>query len=525
MVLQQIDGSGGGASQSNGGFIVDLTTEIYQVAGNLGTLDTSLTVALPPTSSSMPFGWYALRMGANDLYSNGKLVQAGPAKPATAPLNLVGSAFSTTQMDWSWSSIGGVDGYNVYNATTGVWISSVPALAIPTYRQANLAPSATVSVIVAGFTLSGDGPATNSATTYTLPAVPTAVTISNVTFEDLLLSWNASGNTSPATVYEVTQSSDNFVTDTSTPVPQIFNLSDNFVTIENLSANTTYYFRIRAFNNVGIPSGYSVSVTTRTRAPVTQPVAAGRTTTSIDWTWSDPGGVTNYRVYNATNNVLLATPALNSFTEVGLGTNTEHSIRVSAVTSAGEGPLSPPASAYTLAATPGTFNPPISGLTTGSFLVNWSNIGPNPFATGHNIVLTAFNNDGSMISQTTAAAGHGVYSIGFGGLTPSSLYGYSIVAMNADDVPLPSDSPPVVVGTTWTLPSAPNPLSVLGTSPTSISVTWATNNNGSSATYQVTYSSNNFLINIATAVSFADRFGGTRPSLPASSPRRPTRCA
>jgi len=506
MVLSQVDGSGGAASQSNGGFTVDLTTQIYINAANGATLDTSLTVALPATSAGLPYGWYTLRMGANDIYSDGTMIQVGPAKPASAPTNVTGVAAGISSMTWTWNVIGGVDGYNVYNATTGVFITSIPATGAPTFVETNLAPSATTSIMVAGYTLTGDGPLTNGPTTYTVSTCPINVTIASVTFSDLLLYWGDNGNAAPGTIYEVTQSSNGFTTDVSTPVPRLFNLSTTSTTITNLSANTTYYFRVQAFNLIGLPSSYSAIVSTRTRAPVTQPVVSGLTTTSIDWGWADPGGVTNYRVYNATNNVLLGTPVTNVFTEVGLGTNTEHSIRVSAVTSAGEGPLSPSASAYTAAATPGPFIPVISQLTTGSFLINWTNNG-NPLQTPYRTTLTQYAADGSVVGVTTAPALIAAFSQGYGGLIPSTLYGYDIVAENGDGID--SDTPPALFGSTYTLPAAPGTLAALGTTPTTITVGWSTNNNSSSATYEVTYSTDNFTLNISTAISFSAKYGGT----------------
>lgn len=508
MVLAQVDGSGGAASQSNGGFTVDLTTQIFLNAGNAATLDTSLTVALPATSAGLPYGWYTLRMGANDIYSDAAMVQVGPAKPTLAPANITGVAAGISSMTWTWDRIAGVDGYNVYNATTGIFISSIPASlsSRATFYQTALDPSATTSILVAGYTLSGDGPLTAGPTTYTVSTCPVNVTIASVTFSDLLLYWGTNGNTEPGTIYEVTQSSDAFVTDVSTPVPRLFNLSTTSTTITNLSANTTYYFRVQAFNLIGLPSSYSAIVSTRTRAPVTQPVVSGITTTSIDWGWADPGGVTNYRVYNATNNVLLGTPVSNVFTEVGLGTNTEHSIRVTAVTNAGEGPLSPSASAYTAAATPGPFNPVISQLTTGSFLINWTNNG-NPLETAYRTTITRYAPDGSVVAVTTTPPVVAVFSQGYGDLIPSTLYGYDIVAENGDEVR--SDTPPAVFGSTYTLPAAPGTLTTLGTTPTTISVGWSSNNNSSSATYEVTYSTDNFALNVATAIYFSEKFGGT----------------
>ncbi len=510
MLLQQVDGSGGGASQSNGGFVVDLTTEIFVNAGNLATLDTSLTVALPATNNALPYGWYSLRTGANDLYSDGKLVQVGPAKPVAAPTGMTGTALGVSSMTWSWNVVGGaIDGYNVYNATTGVFLSSIPATVTPTYIQTGLDPGATAAIIVGAYTLTGDGPLTNSPTSYTLSTTPVNVTIASVTFSDLLLFWGTNNNSFPGTVYEVTESSDNFVNDVSTPVPQLFHLTDPFTTINNLSPNTTYFFRIRAINPIGLFSPYSVVVSTRTRTPVTQPnaTAGGLTTTSILWNWADPGGVTNFRVYNATTGVLLAAPTVNSFNQVGLGTNTFHSIFVSAVTNAGEGPLSPSATAFSAAASPGLFVP-VANPTTGSITINWTNNG-NPLLTQYRVKLTEFDSAGATVgfflSTTTG------FNQGFPGLKPSTFYGHEIVAVNGDGV----DSAAVanVFGSTWTKPTPPINTRILGTTPTSITVAWDSNNNSSSATYEVTFTSNNF-INTSTAVAFSARFGGTSVTIP-----------
>ncbi|MDP3542197.1 MAG: kelch repeat-containing protein [Elusimicrobiota bacterium] len=505
VVLQQVDGSGGSASQSNGGFAVDLTTQIALYSPNFATMNTSVTVALPLTTAGLPYGWYALRTGANAIYSEGKLLQAGPAKPTTAPSGIAGAALGVSSMSWTWNAIAGVDGYNVYNATSGVFLTTIPATGSPTYLQTGLAPSATTSISIAAYTLTGDGPLTAGPTTYTVSTCPVNVTIASVTFSDLLLYWGFNGNASPGTVYEVTQSSDNFATDTSTPVPRLFNLTTNFTIISNLSANTTYFFRVQAINLIGLPSSYSAVVSTRTRAPVTQPTVSGRTTTSIDWRWADAGGVTNYRVYNATNSVLLGTPSSNLFTEVGLGTNTIHSIRVSAVTNAGEGPLSPSASAYTAAATPGPFNPVISQISQSSFSVNWTNNG-NPLDTRYDVTITEFASDGSVVANTTAEPTPGTFSQVFGGLIPSTLYGYSIIAVNGDD--LASENPPAVAGSTYTYPAPPVELIVTETAPTSISVAWERNNNSSSATYQVTYSTDGFTLHIATAVPLSAKYRG-----------------
>jgi len=514
LVLQQVDGSGGGGSQANGGFVVDLTTEIFANANNLATLNTSLAVKLPATSDAMPYGWYALRTGANDLYSDATMVQVGPAKPAAKPLNVTGVVRGVSSMTWSWDIVAGVDGYNVYNATTGVFISSVASNAGPrqTYIEFGLAASATTSILVAGYTLTGDGPLANSPTSYTLSTTPVNVTIASVTFSDLLLYWGTNGNGFPGTTYEVTASTDNFVTDFSTPVPKLFSLVNPFTTISNLLPNTIYSFRVRAFNPVGLASPYSAVVSTQTRAPVTEPKvsAAGRTTTSLNWDWDVPANTINFNVYNATSGVLLAQPAVGSFSQVGLGTNTVHSIYVTAVTAAGEGPLSPFGTAYTNAATPALVTVPAIFITTGSFNIVWDP-NENPLNTRFRLNVTEFGSDGTVAGVTQSTTTGIPFQLAAGSYPPATRLSYDIVAVNGEGLDSAS-----VSGTTWTFAARPLILpDPLATTPTTIMVGWGTNNNSSSATYEVTYSTNAFLLGtVVKAVSFADNFRGTSFTIP-----------
>lgn len=504
LVMQQVDGSGGAASQSNGGFVVDLTTQIFLNSANFATLNTSFTVALPLTSDALPYGWYSLRTGANGLFSDGTLVQVGPAKPVTAPANIIGTSQGTSSMSWTWNAMAGIDGYNVYNATTGVFVTTVPVSGSPRYDQSGLDATSGVSILVAGYTLSGDGPRGASGLYYTNPINPINLTISSVAASNLMLSWGANGNSFPDTAYEITQSTDNFVNSLSTPVPQIFAHSEPFMTITSLSAHTTYYYRVRAFNPSGLPSAYSLIASTQTRTPATLPAVASINTTSIQWGWPAPLGISSYRVYNATDGFLIGTPVLNSFTQSGLIPNTSHSVLVSAVTDAGEGPLSASATVYTAAASPGSFDPP-AAPTTGSLLISWSNNG-NPLMTSYRVTLIEVASDGSVASTGTAST-TGLFSLNFGGLKPSTLYRYTIVATNVDGID--SDTPPVVFGSTWTFPASPLPLAVIGTTPNSITVGWGVNNNTSSTTYQVTYSMDDFATNIATAIAFGANFKGT----------------
>ena len=81
------------------------------------------------------------------------------------------------------------------------------------------------------------------------------------------------------------------------------------------------------------------------------PVATALSTGSVSWTWSAAVGATSYKVYLATDSVAqYGAVGGPPFVVTGQSTNTALGIVVLAANSNGNGPLSIPATAYTLAA-------------------------------------------------------------------------------------------------------------------------------------------------------------------------------
>ncbi len=504
LILQKIDGSGGSASGSSPGFVADLTTLIPANAANLSTLDTSLQVTLPASSNKLPYGWYMTWVGNNDVHSlAAPLVQVGPAKP-TAVIPPV-SVFTqgTSSINYTWSAVAGpLDGYEVYSATSGLFLTTIAVSGSPSYMQTNLLPNTTAGILVAAYTLTGDGPLTASPTSYTLPNPPSGLYITSVTFNTLGLVWSPNQNLA-GTIYEVGESSDNFVTSFSTPVPEIVGLTNTFVTIQNLQPSTTYYFRVRSYNSAGLPSSWTASVSTLTRTSVSGVTGVAVSPTSIQWNWAPAGAVLNYKVYDSTSGLVLASPVSNSFLDTGLGIDTARSIQVSAVTPAGEGPLSSPTTVYTQAAMPAPVVPVLLGLTTGSFTLQWAPNG-NPNGIPYSIALIDYSVPSvGVVQYTTITA----FTAGFGNLNPAVLYYTQIAAVNGDGYA----SAPLIVGSTYTLAAPAANLKVVNTTPVSVSAAWSPGSAfvSTNTFYQVTYSTDNFVNSVSTAIPFASLYNGT----------------
>lgn len=516
VVLQRQDGATGTGSQGSAGFTIDLTTRIYRAGSNPSwdVTNSSISVLLPSNPGQLPRGWYQARVGASAIYSNALMMQIGPSKLTAAPASLSATALGVSSVVWTWSALagGGNDGFDVWSGTSGIFIATVPLSGVvpaqgapcagPCHFQTDLGPNTSVQLNVAGYNLSGDGPLTRSATFFTLAAVPSSFQISSVTANSILLTWNRNGNRD-GTIYEVSQSSDNFLTGPiiSTPTESL-NLQTTYFTISPLAENTTYYFRLRAFNGANVATAFTAIVSTRTRSPVFGLNGGAISPTSINWSWNNPGGVINYRVYNATSGALIASPSANSYLDTGLSTNSPRAVQVTAITGAGEGPLSPSVTVYTLAATPGLAGQPFLFIGTGSFVVTWMQ-NQNPPATQFQLWVSS--NAGLTVTTATTPS----LQAGMGDLREEGeLWETRVYALNGDNVL----SVPLILGSTPTLAGPINNLSLVGNGPDYISVAWSSFTlygvNTTSVTYQLTYSTDDFVTNITTAIAFSAGYNG-----------------
>lgn len=531
LILQAVDHSGGSSTQGNGGFLLDLSTYVYLQPGFSWTAASgTLTVTLPNTDpAALPYGWYGMRTVNNGVYSDAKMVQAGPALPTGGVSSLNGVVISSEIINFTWSNAGvsNHSGFNIYSGTTGIIIAQVTNPAATSFTQSGLQPNVTAQIIVAPYSLTGDGTLAYSGTFYTFASSPTALSVASVSVTSLELRWDVNKN-GPGTVFEVSMSTDNFATAFSTPVPYIAMTTTDHVLVQGLSPNTAYSFRVQAYNFPGFPSslttppnasGFSNVVSTTTRSTVTGLAGTRNGTTSIQWTWTDAlinaGAGDRYRVYNSTSGQLIVSTGNPVFVDVGLATNTQRSVMVSVfVNGVGEGPLTSGATAFTDAAVPLAASPAVINVSTGGFTALWTANG-NPLNTVYQCVITPLGpvdglGSGSIAGSTFTTTGFFCAASGLDApnVPPGSVLDIRVRAVNGDGFGTDAVDPTqlLVIGSTSTLARAPTNLTLVNTTPASISVQWDTNNNASSATYEVTYSTDGFLADVRFAKTFAQGY-------------------
>ena len=225
----------------------------------------------------------------------------------------------------------------------------------------------------------------NERNTFTLANPPISLAVSEVRLSSLTLTWGRNSNPL-STPYEISVSTDGFAAHFSTPVPFASGLTANTTTLYSLAPGTTYTLRVRAHNVNAVPTDFCGTVSTPTVPQALTGLAVSAAgVSSVSWSWATSVAAARYRVYNASNGVLLADTDSPSFDKTGLSTNTAHGIRVQPYTASGSGSLSPPVTGYALAATPAWLTAQTASSTT--LGVAWDAAG-NPGTTPYELSLS-----------------------------------------------------------------------------------------------------------------------------------------
>ncbi len=333
----------------------------------------------------------------------------------------------------------------------------------------------------------GTGPASAQSNAVTPAAPPGAPTIGTATagINSATVTWTAPASNGGAAIlgYVVTP----YIGGTA-QTAQTFNSTTTTETVTGLTANTTYTFKVAAFNVIGTgnQSAASNSITTPKTvagAPTIGTATSGNASVSLNWTAPTVTGgaaITGYVVTPYIAGVAQATQTFNSTatteTVTGLTNGTAYTFTVAAINSVGTGAASAQSNAVTPATVPGA--PTIGTATFGnaSATVTWTAPASNGGSAITGYVVTPYK---AGVAQTAQTFNSTATTETVTGLTNGSSYTFKVAAINSVGTGAQSAASNAV--TPATVPGAPTITTAVAAN-TSVAVTWtAPASNGGSA--------------------------------------------
>ncbi|MDR3634278.1 MAG: fibronectin type III domain-containing protein, partial [Isosphaeraceae bacterium] len=333
-----------------------------QIASLYGNATNSYTATGPFNGSTTYYfrvHAYALT-GANSAYATATVTTPGyPSQPT------IGAAVaqSDTVVTLTWSDVAGETGFRIERLVSGTWTAmGTVGTGVTSFTDTGLHEVTSYSYRLFATNAVGDSAPSATVSVMTLPAAPTGLTATAVSWKQINLSWT--DHSTVASSYYVEQSTNGT---TWTQIASVNGSTTNSDTATGpFNGSTTYYFRVRDYS-----VGYSTYATTSVITPAfpnapTLTSATPQSDTSITLAWQDVAGETGFRVERLVSGVWTAVGTVGAgvtmFTDTGLHEATSYSYHVVATNSAGDSAPSATLSATTLTAAPtGLTASPISG--------------------------------------------------------------------------------------------------------------------------------------------------------------------
>lgn len=392
------------------------------------------------------------------------IVTPGGTAPTT-PGSVRAVAVSSTEIDVSWQDSANETGYDIYGWNNGAWekrTANPLAANTTSYQATGLNPNTTYWFYVSATNTGAhaDSASVSATTQSGGPTSPEPLKAEAVSQTVVNLTWtNAVGETG----YNVYQW-DGSAWQKITASPLAADTTSYQVT--GLTANTTYYFYVSAFNASGKSDSASVTIATLGARPSSpEPLVVTATSAStIDLKWTNSKGETGYDVFQWTNgawqkitNTPLAADST-AYSVTGLASGTTYYFYVSAFNNSGRTDA-----AYQSATTfsagpavPGNFT--VQAISSSRIDLSWSDVAGE---SGYRVY--DWTGTGWHLTTTLNA---NVTSYSATGLTAGKTYYYYVEAFNATGVG----------AATWksatTFVSAPDPLKLTVVSNTQINLSW-----------------------------------------------------
>ena len=246
----------------------------------------------------------------------------------TAPLSFKATALSGTEINLSWNSVAGANGYQVVEWINGAWTQIANLRSGSTSDAVTyLSPDTTYGFDVAAYNSAGSSWAEGNSIT-TPPAAP-ALNATAVSSTQILLSWNSVAG---ANGYQVVE----WINGAWRPIINLGNSSTSYA-VTGLNPGTTYDFDVAAYNSAGISWANGNSITTLPAAPALNATAVS--STQILLSWNSVAGANGYQVVEWINGAWTQIATLDggstSYAVSGLSSGTTYYFLVGAFNTSG----------------------------------------------------------------------------------------------------------------------------------------------------------------------------------------------
>ena len=345
------------------------------------------------------------------------------------PTNLTVSSPTSTGVSLDWDDVTGATGYEYRHRENGTQTWGTPiAVAVSEASVTGLSGGTQYDFSVRATNADTESLWTSSVQETTLPEAPASLIVSAKTHDSITFDWD---DMTGAAGYAYQYREDG---ETNWSTEQ--NITTSTVTLTGLDAQTTYEFRVRAYDSSDRYSGYSeLDATTRLPLPAGLSVSSP-TETSVWLDWDDVTGATGYEYrYRESTDTDWDDAVVGAVTDseasvTGLSGGTQYDFSVRAISADTESMWTTEVEALTVPSMPANLT--VTARTHNSVSVDWDDVtGAARYNVSHSQVTTTKSTTGQgrvpkFFESSSAATVRG--------LSSSTTYVISVSALNGSGI-------------------------------------------------------------------------------------------